>query len=124
MLSPLLFALFLKDLETDLKECGANGVGLLDIQIYSLLYADDLILIATDENDLKLHMNLLGKCAAKYNMKINPKKTKVMTCNDESWKPADCLFGYIGSIKIYTIDQYKYLGLIFDNKMSFKNILI
>ena len=42
-----------------------------------------------------------------------------MTYNDKSWKSADCLFIYIGSIKIYTIDQY--LGVIFDNKMSFKN---
>ena len=46
---------------------------------------------------------------------------KVMTYNDKLWKSADCLFGYIGSIKIYITDQYNYLGVIFDNKMSFKN---
>ena len=74
-----------------------------------------------DENDLKLQMDLLGKYAAKCNLEINPKKTKVMTYNDKSWKSADCLFGYIGSIQIYMTDQYKYLGVIFDNKMLFKN---
>ena len=121
LLSSLLFALFLNNLKTDLKEGGAKGVDLWDIQICSILYKDDLILIATDENDLKLHKDLLGKYAAKYNMEINLKKTKVMTYNDKSWKSADCLFGYIGSIKIYTIDRYKYLGVIFGNKMSFKN---
>ena len=97
----------MNDLETDLKEGGAKGVDLWDIQICSLPYADDLILIATDENDHKLQIDLLGKYAAKYNMEINPKKTKVMTYNDKSWKSADRLFGYIGSIKIYTIDQYE-----------------
>ena len=82
LLSPLLVALFLNDLETDLKEGGAKGVD--NIQICSLLYADDLILISTDENDLKIQMGLLGKYAAKYNMEINHKKTKVMTYNDKS----------------------------------------
>ena len=118
----MLFALFFNDLETDLKEGGAKGVDLWDIQICSLLYADDLILIAMNENDLKLQMDLLRKYAAKYSMEINPKKTKVMTYNDKSWKSADCLFGYVGSIKIYTTDQYKYLGIIFDNKISWCNI--
>ena len=121
LLSPFLFALFFNDLETDLKEGRAKGVDFWDIQICSLLYADDLVLIATDENDLKLQMDLLGKYAAKYNMEVNPKKTKVITYNDKSWKPADCLFGKIESVKMYTIDQYKYLGVIFDNKMSFKS---
>ena len=117
----------MNDLEPDLKEGGAKGVykytniQIWDIQICSLLYVDDLILIAMDENDLKLQMDLLGKYAAKYSMEINPKKTKVMTCDDKSWKSADCLFGYIGPNKIYTTDQYKYLGVIFDNKMSFRN---
>ena len=69
-----------------------------DIQICSLLYADHLILIVTDENDLELQMHLLGKYAARYNVEITPKKTKVMTYSDKSWKSVDCLFGYIGSI--------------------------
>ena len=47
LLSPLLFALFLNDLEDFLKVNGANGIDLWDVHIFSLLYADDLILIAT-----------------------------------------------------------------------------
>ena len=53
-------------------------------------------------------------------MESKPPKDK---SDDKSWKSADCLFGYIGSIKIYTVDQYKYFGAIFDNKMSFKNYI-
>ena len=56
----LLFALFLNDLETDLKEGEAKGVVLWNIQICSLLYEDDLILTVMDENNLKLQMDLLG----------------------------------------------------------------
>ena len=89
-------------METDLKEGGAKGVDLWDIQICSLLYADGLILIAMDENDLKLQMDLLGKYAAKYSMEINPKKTKVMTYNDKSWKSAaDCLWIHRANQNLY-----------------------
>ena len=37
-------------------------------------YADDLILLAESENDLKLQMEILGKYTIKWNMEINPKK--------------------------------------------------
>ena len=52
-------------------------------------------------------------------MEIDAKMTKVMVFNDKSWKNADKYFGCIGSNKIYTTDFYKYLGVTFDNKMSF-----
>ena len=43
-----------------------------------------------------------------------------MVYNDKIWKNSEKLFGLIGQHKIYTTDWYKYLGVIFDNKMSFK----
>ena len=43
-----------------------------------------------------------------------------MVFNDKSWKNADNYFGCIGPNKIYTTDFYKYLGVTFDNKMSFR----
>ena len=84
----------------------------------SLLYADDLILISNSEEDLKAQMRILGNYASEYKMEINSKKTKVMVYNDKIWKNAEKLFGLIGQHKIYTTDWYKYLGVIFDNKMS------
>ena len=115
----MLFALFLNDLEDFSKVNGANGIYLWDVHIFSLLYADDLILIATNEHDLKLQMHLLEQYAEKCKMDINAKKTKVMVFNDKSWKNADKYFGCIGSNKTYTTDFYKYSGVTFDNKMSF-----
>ena len=46
LLSPLLFALHLNDLEGYWTDHGAIGVKLWDLYIRSLLYADDLILLA------------------------------------------------------------------------------
>ena len=63
LLTPLLFALFLNDLEDYLKVNCASGIDLWDIKICSLLYADDLILISNSEEDLKAQMRILGNYA-------------------------------------------------------------
>ena len=49
-------------------------------------YADDLILMAENENDLKVQMQALGSYIEKWNMEINPKKSKVMIFNDPKKK--------------------------------------
>ena len=82
LLSPILFALFLNDLQDYLFEGGTKGINLWDITICTLLYADDLVLIAESECDLKLQMDILGRYADYYRMEINPKKTKVMIFNE------------------------------------------
>ena len=63
LLSPLLFASYLNDLEGYLTDNGAIGVKLRYLYIRSLLYADDLILLAETRTDLQLQMNLLSDYA-------------------------------------------------------------
>ena len=53
--------------------------------------------------------NMLKKCKTE----INAKKDK------SEWKKADKYFGCIGPNKYYTTNFYKYLGMPFDNRMSF-----
>ena len=77
LLSPLLVALFLKDLNNFLlKE--SSGITIWDIQICAMLYADDLILLAESEQDLQTQMNSLGTYADIFQMEVNQKKTKVL----------------------------------------------
>ena len=73
LLSPLLFALFLNDLEDYLKENGTSGIDLWDIKICSLLYADDLILISNSEEDLESQMKILGTMFLDIKWKSSPK---------------------------------------------------
>ena len=72
LLSPLLFSLYLNDLVDYLQNEGAEGVELWDLRLCALLYADDLILLAENENDLKKQMQALGNYANKWNLEINP----------------------------------------------------
>ena len=100
-------------------EGGANGITLWDIKIFSLLYADDLVLIAESEEDLKLQMTILGSYSDDFEMEINPKKTKAMIFNDKSKTPENTVFGLIGNHEIKTTNHYKYLGVTINNKGSF-----
>ena len=68
-------------------EGGANGITLWDIKILSLLYADDLVLIAESEEDLKLQMRILDPYSDEFEIEINQKKTKVMIFNVKSKPP-------------------------------------
>ena len=43
-----------------------------------MLYADDLILIAESENDLRIQMNQLGIYSNLVRMEVSQKKTKVV----------------------------------------------
>ena len=82
LLSPLLFSLFLNDLAECFEKDGAHGVELWDIRLCAMLYADGLILLSENEDDLKLQIASLGNYATKWKLEINPEKSKVMIFND------------------------------------------
>ena len=62
LLSPILFALYMNDLEKDLSH-KAKGINLWDQSISSMLYADDLILLTELASDLQMQMDLISAYA-------------------------------------------------------------
>ena len=58
VLSPLLFNLFINDLATYLKSLDLE-VKVGDGNVYVMLYADDIVLLAACETDLQLLLNTL-----------------------------------------------------------------
>ena len=85
-----------------------------------MLYADNLILFAESENDLRIQMNHLGIYSNLVRTEVSQKKTKVVVFsktrkripkNDKRWK--------IGEIEIDEAKSYKYLGVIIRNNGTF-----
>ena len=70
----------MNDLGKDLSH-KAKGINLWDQSICSMLYADDLILLAESASDLQMQMDLLSAYAKKWDLKINITKTKVLSFN-------------------------------------------
>ena len=92
LLSPLPFSLYLNDLVECLERNGALGVELWDIRLCVMLYADDLIVLAENEYDLKLQMDIVGNYTIKCGMEIHPGKTVVMIFNDPMKRKENDIF--------------------------------
>ena len=86
-LSPVLFSLYLNDLEDCLSSHGCEGVSPttdnqhhpLDIAVHMLclLYADDTVLLSTTAADLQYNLNMFYQYCNKWKLKINGSKTKI-----------------------------------------------
>jgi len=60
-MNPLLFNLYIADIDNELEKRGIGGVGLGRVRIWSLAYADDLVLVAYNRKALQDMMDMFKK---------------------------------------------------------------
>ncbi len=117
-------ALFLNELNSHIR-VSSQGVKINDIVIHSLLYADDLVLIARDRNDLQIQLNSLAEYSKKVNMEVNLSKTKIMEIRKNKQKSRtknsnkSLRVWKLGDDEIEECDSYKYLGVTIKSNGSF-----
>ena len=75
-LSPLLFSLFISDLESDILG-NHDGAQLNDMFLSILMFADDVLLLSSSANGLRNHLSSLQTLCHKWNLRINTEKTKI-----------------------------------------------
>ncbi len=75
-LSPLLFRLYLDALEGCLDGRKCDAPALVDMHIWLLFFADDLVLTLESEVGLQQQLNTLQKFCAKRGLTMNVKKQK------------------------------------------------
>ena len=115
VLSPLLFLIYVNDLPKRHHRQNSKSQ-----------FADDTALWAASRNVhiaaklLQKDLRKLAKWCAKWRIKINPEKTKVMIFSRSylAGKPEPTLKLYGERLKIYP--QVKFLGITFDSKFTFK----
>ena len=111
ILGPLIFILYVNDIFATLNQ---------DSSIY--MYADDTLILCKSENVHEVTAKAkeaLGKimywCEVNK-LSINYKKTKYMIVKHTKI-PAEPSLS-VGSVKISTVQQYEYLGMLLDDKLS------
>ena len=109
-LSPLLFNLFIADLEQHLEADEAEGVDLMHSKLQLLLFADDLVLLSESPEALQSSINSLSKYCLKWSLQVNLTKTKVV-CFSRQRTSRSHMFHLSGS-PITTASEYKYLGVL------------
>ena len=77
-LSPILFALYLNNLEQELITRGADGVDTGLLKLFLLLYADDIIIFFESASGLQNGLNILHDYCQKWKLTVNVDKSKVM----------------------------------------------
>lgn len=77
-LSPILFALYLADMEDKPKEAGIRGVKIGDIRVWSLAYADDVVLLAKGEEAIKEMMKIVRRYLEEKDLVLSSTKSKIL----------------------------------------------
>jgi len=118
--SPILFTFFINELANDIINSGRHGIQMLpnQLEIFLMLFADDLALLSSTVIGLQNQLNLLYESSRRLGLRVNLSKTKVMVFRKgghlaagEKW----CL----GDEVLEVVGKYKYLGLNFSTMLSF-----
>lgn len=118
-LSPLLFALFVSDIEDFFRNNGARGInidGHNDLIV--LLYADDLVLLSDSQIGLQKDLQLLESYTVSNGLTVNVQKTKVVCFSRSGYIPRDANFHY-GTENIEIVRSFWYLGVEFSSSSLF-----
>ena len=118
-MSPELFKLYISDLSDSFDSIG-NYPHLIDTLLNHLLWADDLVLLALDNDSLQKNLNILYSYCEKWDLTINMKKTKIITFNKRTQN--EFVFK-IGNNTVEHAKTYCYLGVVFHSNGNFKSAL-
>ncbi|MCG7877024.1 MAG: reverse transcriptase family protein, partial [Candidatus Thiodiazotropha endolucinida] len=77
-LSPFLFSMYLNDLQEELVSKGVSGIDVGRLNLYLLLYADDIVLFGKTPEDLQNALKILEDYCSRWKLTVNTKKTKIM----------------------------------------------
>ncbi len=109
-LSPVMFIIFIDRISRCSQ--GPEGVGFGDHAISSLLFADDVVVLATSDQDLQ---HAPGRFAAEceaVGMRISASKSEAMVL---SRKRVACPL-QVGGVLLPQVEEFKYLGVLFTSE--------
>ena len=125
-LSPLLFNLFLSDVEAFFRENGAQGIfcGSHDqdetiatfLKIFILLYAGDTVILCDSAEGLQKSLNIYAQYCATWKLTVNLDKSKIMIFS----KRGNQLQTFsLNGTNLEIVKEYKYLGVLFSKNNTF-----
>jgi len=124
LLSPLLFSFFVNELALEISQNGRHGIQLIPgaVEVFLLLFADDVILMSNTIVGLQNQLNHLKIEADRLRLTVNLDKTNVMVFRGGGHLSAREKWLYGGEVLKVT-NSYKYLGLTFTTKLSITSAL-
>jgi hypothetical protein len=120
ILSPVLFSLFINEIASAVDQEGLHSIQLLPglVELFLLLFADDIVLLSTSPLGLQRQINLLTNACKDLNLTVNSDKTKVMVFRKGGPLSRKLSWNLEGN-PLEIVNQYNYLGFTFTTQMSF-----
>lgn len=121
-LSPLLFGIYIDDLESMFADRNAD----LDLPrlggqpVPPLFYADDLALVARSQAGLQSQMDLLQEYSERWQLTVNVAKTRAIVFQVTRLVAAQLELTYRGSC-VEAVDSFCYLGMVFHSTAPFSD---
>lgn len=114
-ISPLLFSLFLNDLEELMIKNNVEGLSIDSYnEIKLLLYADDLVMLSTSFQGMQKQLNVLAEFCKTNSMTINVGKTKQLVFR-KGGRVKETEKLKLNDEYIERVSSYNYLGVIFSD---------
>ena len=115
-LSPILFNLFINDIEKLFEDIEGFKIGSKNLKF--LLYADDLLILCKSQSDLQLSVSRLHKYTQKWGLTINVSKSKVIVFSKYRRKNYKI---FVNGTILEQVDSYTYLGVDFHRTGNLKH---
>ena len=116
-LSPTLFSLYINDLAAGIKSLNC-GIDCGQTYVSTLLYADDIVLVAPSEEKLQHQLNYMHDWCRKWRLLVNNQKTNVVHFRPKNTDRTSIQFCY-GDNVLQVVNKYKYLGIVLDEFLDF-----
>ena len=128
-LSPLLFNLFLNDLEDFFIENNVNGIEcsehhlddslMVFLEIFLLLYADDTIILSNTAEGLQNALDTYSRYCAQWKLTVNYNKSKILIFSNQTQTDFSDNEFLLDNEKLEIVTEFKYLGILFSKSNSF-----
>jgi len=112
LLSPLLFNVLMADLEEELGKVRWGGIRLGGEVIFSLAYADDVVMLAEREDDMRSMIERLEGYLERKKLVLNVDKTKVMRFRKGKGRMEKREWWWKRK-RIEEVKEFRYLGYVF-----------
>ena len=116
VLSPMLFNLYINDINDYLNDPLCDLISLNDKLVKCLMYADDIVLLSSSQKGLQRQLRILEEYCTEWQLNINAKKTKIMVASN---RKISAKFIY-KDVELEQVDSFPYLGILFNSKGNFK----
>ena len=118
VISPMLFSLFIDDLELFLQDDQCCGLSIDDITFILMLFADDMVILGKDRDDLQKSLDRLEYYCNKWGLEVNTEKTKVVVFRKRGGLLNNEFWTYKG-VNLEVVNNFNYLDTVFNYTGTF-----